>query len=76
MPGPGVVEWPTVKLKVAWAAPFVVRVPANVVEIVRRATAKEVQQAYNSGFYEFGGEQLPFFWSGGSSAATSVVNVP
>jgi chemosensory pili system protein ChpA (sensor histidine kinase/response regulator) len=39
-------------------------VPANVVEIVRRAAAKEVQQAYNSGFYEFGGEQLPFFWSG------------
>ncbi|HXE49654.1 MAG TPA: Hpt domain-containing protein, partial [Ramlibacter sp.] len=39
-------------------------VPANVVELVRRATAKEVQQAYNSGFYEFGGEQLPFYWSG------------
>jgi chemosensory pili system protein ChpA (sensor histidine kinase/response regulator) len=39
-------------------------VPANVVELVRRAPAKEVQQAYNSGFYEFGGEQLPFFWSG------------
>ncbi|MGZ5786301.1 MAG: Hpt domain-containing protein, partial [Ramlibacter sp.] len=39
-------------------------VPANVVEIVRRAPAKEVQQAYNSGFYEFGGEQLPFYWSG------------
>jgi chemosensory pili system protein ChpA (sensor histidine kinase/response regulator) len=41
-----------------------VGVPANVVEIVRRAPAKEVQQAYNSGFYEFGGEQLPFYWSG------------
>jgi len=39
-------------------------VPANVVEIVRRAPAKDVQQAYNSGFYEFGGEQLPFYWSG------------
>jgi chemosensory pili system protein ChpA (sensor histidine kinase/response regulator) len=39
-------------------------VPANVVEIVRRAPAKEVQQAYNSGFYEFAGEQLPFYWSG------------
>ena len=39
-------------------------VPANVVEIVRRATAKEVQQAYNSGFYEMGDVQLPFYWSG------------
>ncbi|MBA2674904.1 Hpt domain-containing protein [Ramlibacter sp.] len=41
-----------------------VGVPANLVELVRRAPAKEVQQAYNSGTYEFGGEQLPFFWSG------------
>jgi chemosensory pili system protein ChpA (sensor histidine kinase/response regulator) len=39
-------------------------VPANLVELVRRATPKEVQQAYNTGFYEFGGEQLPFYWSG------------
>ncbi|HSV35446.1 MAG TPA: Hpt domain-containing protein [Ramlibacter sp.] len=39
-------------------------VPANVVEIVRRATAKEVQHAYNTGFYELGADQLPFFWSG------------
>ena len=39
-------------------------VPANVVELVRRASAKEVQQAYNSGFYELGGVQLPFYWSG------------
>ncbi len=41
-----------------------VGVPANVVEIVRRATAKEVDQAYNSGLYELGGDQLPFYWSG------------
>jgi len=39
-------------------------VPANLVEIVRRATAKEVQQAYNTGFYELGPDQLPFYWSG------------
>ena len=39
-------------------------VPANLVELVRRAPAKEVQQAYNSGSYEFAGETLPFFWSG------------
>ncbi len=41
-----------------------VGVPANLVEIVRRAPAKDVQQAYNTGYFEFGGEQLPFFWSG------------
>ncbi|MBC7377876.1 MAG: Hpt domain-containing protein [Burkholderiaceae bacterium] len=39
-------------------------VPANVVELVRRATPKELQQAYNTGFHEFAGEQVPFFWSG------------
>ncbi len=39
-------------------------VPANLVELVRRASAKELQQAYNSGLYEFAGEQVPFFWSG------------
>jgi chemosensory pili system protein ChpA (sensor histidine kinase/response regulator) len=41
-----------------------VGVPANLVEIVRRAPAKEVQQAYNSGVYSYGGEDLPFYWSG------------
>ena len=41
-----------------------VGVPANLVELVRRAPAKEVQQAYNTGNYEFGGVTLPFFWSG------------
>jgi chemosensory pili system protein ChpA (sensor histidine kinase/response regulator) len=51
-----------------------VGVPANVVEIVRRATAKELQNAYNSGTLEFGGEQVPFFWSGAllQSSARSV----
>jgi chemosensory pili system protein ChpA (sensor histidine kinase/response regulator) len=39
-------------------------VPANLIEIVRRATAKEVEQAYNSGTFEFGGETLPFHWCG------------
>src|SRR6185503_19603817 len=39
-------------------------VPANLVELVRRASQQEVQQAYNSGSFEFNGEQLPFFWSG------------
>ena len=41
-----------------------VGVPANVVETVRRATAKELQQAYNTGFFDLAGESVPFFWSG------------
>ncbi|MES1978977.1 MAG: Hpt domain-containing protein [Pseudomonadota bacterium] len=41
-----------------------VGVPANVVETVRRATAKELQQAYNSGTMDVAGESVPFFWSG------------
>ncbi|MCC2636220.1 MAG: putative histidine kinase, CheA, partial [Ramlibacter sp.] len=43
---------------------FAIGVPANLVELVRRASQKEVQQAYNTGTFEFAGEQLPFFWSG------------
>ncbi|MDB5913667.1 MAG: putative histidine kinase, CheA, partial [Ramlibacter sp.] len=39
-------------------------VPANLVELVRRASLKEVTQAYETGNFEFGGEQLRFFWSG------------
>ena len=41
-----------------------VGVPSNLVEIVQRAPAKELQQAYETGSYRFGDEQLPFFWSG------------
>ncbi len=41
-----------------------VGVPANVVETVRRVTARELQQAYNTGSYEIAGETVPFFWSG------------
>ncbi len=39
-------------------------VPSNLVEIVRRTSAKEVQQAYNVGSFEFAGELVPFFWLG------------
>ena len=41
-----------------------VGVPANVVETVRRTSAKDLQQAYNSGTLDVGGEAVPFFWSG------------
>lgn len=39
-------------------------VPAHLVELVRRASVDDVQKAYATGSFEFGGEQLPFFWSG------------
>lgn len=41
-----------------------VGVPANVVETVRRVSIKELQQAYNAGVFDAGGEAIPFFWSG------------
>ncbi len=41
-----------------------VGIPANLVEIVRRASAAEVQQAYETGWYELAAEQLPFHWAG------------
>jgi chemosensory pili system protein ChpA (sensor histidine kinase/response regulator) len=41
-----------------------VGVPANVVETVRRVSTRELQQAYNSGTIEVGGESIPFFWAG------------
>ncbi|HUR88148.1 MAG TPA: Hpt domain-containing protein [Ramlibacter sp.] len=39
-------------------------VPANLIEIVRRAASKEVEQAYNSGAYEFAGNPMGFYWCG------------
>lgn len=41
-----------------------VGVPSNLVELVQRVGAGELEQAYASGRYTFGGEELPFFWSG------------
>jgi chemosensory pili system protein ChpA (sensor histidine kinase/response regulator) len=51
-------------------------VPANLVELVRRASLKEVQQAYNAGTFDFAGEQLPFFWSGGLLQSSSRSSEP
>ncbi len=39
-------------------------VPANLVEIVRRLSHTELEQAYAKGGIDFGGESVPFFWSG------------
>ena len=41
-----------------------VGVPANVVETVRRISAADLQQAYQTGMLDVGGEAVPFFWSG------------
>ncbi len=46
------------------AGPLAVGVPSNLVEIVQRATATDLQHAYASGVYRYGEEQLPFFWAG------------
>mgnify|MGYP000099482259 CR=1 FL=1 len=48
-----------------------VGVPANVVETVRRTSAKDLQQAYNTGTLDVGGEAVPFFWSGALLQASS-----
>jgi chemosensory pili system protein ChpA (sensor histidine kinase/response regulator) len=39
-------------------------VPANLVELVRRVSERELQQAYSTGVLEYAGEAVPFFWSG------------
>ncbi|HNJ44732.1 MAG TPA: response regulator, partial [Ottowia sp.] len=39
-------------------------VPSNVVEIVQRASAKDLSRAYETGHYRYGDESLPFFWLG------------
>ena len=41
-----------------------VGVPSNLVEVVRRVPARELQAAYDSGRYRVGDEELPFYWAG------------
>ncbi|QTD46196.1 hybrid sensor histidine kinase/response regulator [Ottowia testudinis] len=41
-----------------------VGVPSNLVEIVQRTPSKELEKAYEAGFYRFDDQVLPFFWSG------------
>ncbi len=53
-----------------------VGVPANVVETVRRVTAKDLQQAYNSGVVDVAGEAVPFFWSGALLQASRLSTEP
>ena len=53
-----------------------VGVPANVVETVRRVSAKDLQQAYNTGVVDVAGESVPFFWSGALLQATRMSSEP
>ena len=39
-------------------------VPSNLIETVLRASAKEIQQAYNARTFTVHGESLPFYWAG------------
>ncbi len=41
-----------------------VGVPSNLVEIVKRVPAEEVEQAYRSGGFGHVGEQIPYYWVG------------
>nr|WP_302175671.1 Hpt domain-containing protein [uncultured Hydrogenophaga sp.] len=55
------------------AGELTVGVPSSLVELVRRVSAAELDAAYASGQMAFGGESIPFFWSGAllqSSAAS------
>ncbi|WP_114970045.1 Hpt domain-containing protein [Rhodoferax ferrireducens] len=43
---------------------LVVGVPANLVEMVRRVPAADLERAYQDNLFTFNNEQVPFFWAG------------
>ena len=52
----------------------VIGVPANLISMVRRVPADQVDQAYREQFFEVGSEPLPFYWAGAllQASASSV----
>ena len=50
---------------------LVIGVAANVIEIVRRVPAADLELAYRSGEFTQAGEQIPFFWAGALLQASS-----
>lgn len=58
------------------AGDLAIGVPANVVEIVRRTSAADLEVAYRTGHFDDGMEQLPFFWAGALLQASSRSNEP
>jgi len=53
-----------------------VGVPANVVEIVRRTSAADLEEAYRTGVFDDGMEKVPFFWSGALLQASARSHEP
>ncbi|MCZ8218465.1 MAG: Hpt domain-containing protein [Acidovorax sp.] len=51
-------------------------VPANVVEIVRRTSAADLEEAYRTGVFDDGMEKMPFFWSGALLQASARSHEP
>ncbi len=49
-------------------------VPANVIEIVRRVPAADLDAAYTSSHFTHAGEQMPFYWGGSLLQASSHSN--
>ena len=56
------------------AGDLAIGVPANVVEIVRRTSASDLEEAYRTGVFDDGTEKLPFFWSGALLQASARSN--
>lgn len=54
----------------------VVALPATLIEIVRRASAKELEDAYASGTYTLGERSLLFFWFGSLLQESAVSQEP
>lgn len=53
---------------------LMIGVPANLVEMVRRVPAAELDKAYANQVLEFNGEQVPFYWAGSLLEASSGSN--
>ncbi len=55
---------------------LVIGVPANVIEIVRRVPAAELELAYQSSALTYDGAQIPFFWAGALLQASAHSSEP
>ena len=51
-------------------------VPSHLIEVVRRAPLKEVEQAYAAGYWGQAENNIPFFWSGALLQASQRSSVP
>lgn len=58
------------------AGELAVGVPANLVEIVRRTSVQDMEEAYRTGYFDDGLERVPFFWSGALLQSSARSNEP